>query len=122
MISMGSLLRRAGLTLGAAVILTASLAMAQAPAPAEETPEMFPEAPHREEAFYACVACHNFKLVAAQGMSRDKWDETLAWMVTKHNMQPMADEDRKKVLDYLEASFPPKAPAQQGGWKNPFLQ
>ena len=119
---MGSLLRRAGLTLGAAVMLTASLALAQAPAPAEETPEMFPDAPHREEAFYACVACHNFKLVAAQGMGRDKWDETLAWMVSKHKLQTLGDEDRKKVLDYLEASFPPKAPAQQGGWKNPFLQ
>lgn len=119
---MNAYLRRAGLTLGAVMLLGASLALAQAPAPAEETPEMFPDAPHREEAFYACVACHNFKLVAAQGMSRDKWNETLAWMVSKHNMQPLADEDRKKVLDYLEASFPPKAPAQRGGWTNPFLQ
>ncbi|WP_332685186.1 hypothetical protein [Bosea sp. (in: a-proteobacteria)] len=122
---MSSLLRRAGLMLGAAVLLSASLALAQTqaqpPAPAEETPEMFPDAPHREEAFYACIACHNFKLVAAQGMSREKWGETLAWMVSKHNMQPLAEEDRKKVLDYLEASFPPKAPSQQGGWKNPFL-
>jgi hypothetical protein len=119
---MNAYLRRAGLTLGAVMLLGASLALAQAPAPAEETPEMFPDAPHREEAFYACVACHNFKLVAAQGMTRDKWNETLAWMVSKHNMQPLADEDRKKVLDYLEASFPPKAPAQRGGWTNPFLQ
>lgn len=114
-------LRRAGLALGAGLLLAASLAQAQAPAPAEETPEMFPAGPNRDEAFYACIACHNFKLVAAQGMSRDKWSETLDWMVRKHNMPELAAEEREKVLAYLAQSFPPRAPAQQGGWKNPFL-
>lgn len=114
-------LRSAGLALGAGLLLAASLAQAQAPAPAEETPEMFPAGPNRDEAFYACIACHNFKLVAAQGMSRDKWSETLDWMVSKHNMPKLAAEEREKMLDYLAASFPPRAPAQQGGWKNPFL-
>lgn len=114
-------IRRAGLGLGAGLLLAATSALAQAPAPTEETPEMFPAGPNRDEAFYACVACHNFKLVAAQGMGRDKWSETLDWMVSKHNMPKLAEEEREKVLDYLSASFPPRAPAQQGGWKNPFL-
>lgn len=118
---MTPLKRCAGLALGAGILLAASLALAQGPAPSEETPEMFPAGPNRDEAFYACVACHNFKLVAAQGLSREKWDETLDWMVTKHNMPALAAEEREKVLAYLAASFPPKAPAQQGGWKNPFL-
>src|SRR4051812_40730168 len=39
----------------------------------EERPEDFPEGPGRDETFYACVACHNFKLVAAQGMGRQQW-------------------------------------------------
>jgi hypothetical protein len=38
--------------------------------PSEESPEQFPAGPGREETFYACIACHNFKLIAAQGMSR----------------------------------------------------
>lgn len=118
---MTSFRRRAGLGLGAGLLLAGSLALAQAPAPSEETPEMFPAGPNRDETFYACVACHNFKLVAAQGLSREKWDETLDWMVSKHNMPALAAEEREKVLAYLAASFPPKAPAQQGGWKNPFL-
>jgi hypothetical protein len=119
---MNRILRRAGFALGAGIALAASLALAQAPAPSEETPEMFPAGPNRDEAFYACIACHNFKLVAAQGMSRDKWSETLDWMVTKHNMPDITEEDRQKVLDYLATSFPPKAPAATGGgWKNPFL-
>jgi hypothetical protein len=111
----------AGLMLGAGLLLATSMALAQAPAPSEETPEMFPAGPNRDEAFYACVACHNFKLVAAQAMSREKWGETLDWMVTKHNMPALPADERGKVLDYLAEVFPTKAPAQQGGWKNPFL-
>jgi len=113
--------RGAGLWFGASLLLAASATLAQAPVPAEETPEMFPAGPHRDDAFYACVACHNFKLVAAQGLSREKWAETLDWMVTKHNMPPLAADERTRVLAYLAEVFPPRAPAQQGGWKNPFL-
>jgi hypothetical protein len=116
-----AILRRAGLCLGAILALAGSPAMAQNPPPAEETPDMFPAGPHREETFYFCVACHNFKLTAAQGMSREKWDETLAWMTTRHGMPPIEGDDRKNVLDYLATAFPPKSPSQQGGWKNPFL-
>src|SRR5262245_29617874 len=45
---------------------------AQAPAPfrpSDEQPEDLPTGPGRDETFYACTACHNFKLVSAQGMS-----------------------------------------------------
>ena len=61
-----------------------SAAGAQTFTPREETPEQFPAGAGREEAFYACTACHNFKLVAAQGMtrrqcaSRDR-DDTQGW-------------------------------------------
>jgi hypothetical protein len=74
----------------------------------------------REETFYACTACHNFKLVAAQGMNRRQWEDSLDWMVSKHGMNPLEGNDRKVVLDYLETAFPPRAPAG-GGWQNPFL-
>jgi hypothetical protein len=96
-------------------------ALAQANTGAAETPEQFADAPHREQTFYFCSACHNFKLVAAQGMSRDRWEETLAWMTVKHNMPKLERDDLEHVLDYLAAAFPPKEPAQPGGWKNPFL-
>jgi hypothetical protein len=86
--------------------------------PAEEWPEQYPDHPNREEAFYSCTACHSFKLVAAQGMSRDRWDESLTWMVTRHNMPDVQGEDRKKILDYLEKAFPERR--DQRGWQNPF--
>ena len=41
-------------------------------------------------------------------------------MVDKHNMPPLTDEERKVVLDYLEATYPPRTPAQSRGWQNPF--
>jgi len=98
-------------------------ATAQTPqfTPRDESPEEFPAGPGRDETFYACTACHNFKLVAAQGMSRRQWEDSLEWMVTKHNMPRLDEADRKVVLDYLEKTYPPRAPAG-GGWQNPFLK
>jgi hypothetical protein len=30
--------------------------------------------------------------------------------------------DRAKILDYLEAAFPPRTTPSQGGFRNPFAQ
>ena len=89
--------------------------------PRDEAPENFPAGAGRDDAFYACTACHNFKLIAAQGLSRRQWDESIAFMVQKHNMPALDDKDKKIVLDYLETAFPPRAPSG-GGWQNPFLK
>jgi cytochrome c553 len=104
-----------------ALVLGTSLAGAQpAFTPSEETPEQFPTGAGRDETFYACTACHNFKLVAAQGMTRRQWEDSLAWMTQRHNMPPLEGKERETVLNYLEAAFPPHAPASRGGWRNPF--
>jgi hypothetical protein len=88
--------------------------------PAEEQPEQYPEGAHREETFYFCTACHGFKIVAQQGMSRGRWSETLDFMVTRHNMPDVQGADREKILDYLTAAFPERR--QPGGWKSPFAR
>jgi hypothetical protein len=88
--------------------------------PSDERPEDFPPGPGRDEAFYACVACHNFKLVAAQGMTRERWDESLTFMTQRHNMPPLEGEERRIVLDYLEKTYPPRAPTRERGWQSPF--
>jgi hypothetical protein len=89
-------------------------------APGGESPEDLPAGPGREETFYACTACHNFKLVAAQGMTRAQWDDSLTWMTTRHNMADIQGADRDLILDYLEKHYPPRAPSRAGGWRNPF--
>jgi mono/diheme cytochrome c family protein len=88
--------------------------------PRDESPEEFPAGPGRDDTFYACTACHGFKLVAQQGMSRRQWDETLSLMTEKHGMPALDAKDRATVLAYLEATYPPRTPAG-GGWQNPFL-
>ena len=86
--------------------------------PVEEGPEQYPEHPNRDDAFYFCTACHSFKVVAAQSMSRERWDESLTWMVKRHNMPDVQGEDRGKILDYLEKAFPERRDPR--GWQNPF--
>ena len=116
-----------------AVTATASLALAVAIAslsgafaqpaqftPRDESPEDYPAGAGRDDTFYACTACHGFKLVAQQGMTRRQWEDSLQWMTDRHGMSPLPAKEQKIVLDYLEATFPPRQPAGRGGWQNPF--
>lgn len=110
-----------------AVVLLAGFALfavhahAQAFVPRDENPEDYPAGAGRDEAFYGCTACHGFKIIAAQGQNRRQWNDTVNWMTEKHGMPAIEGKDRELILDYLEATFPPRAPAGRGGFQNPFL-
>ena len=104
------------------IALSASVAVAQTFTPRDESPEEFPAGAGRDETFYTCTACHGFKLVAAQGMNRRQWDDSINWMMEKHRMPPLEAKERDAVLNYLEAAFPPPAPAGGGGFQNPFMK
>lgn len=114
------LLARAGV-LGL-LALTAPGSYAQTPAfsPGEEKPEDLADGPGREETFFACTACHNFRLVAAQAQTRSQWDETLTWMHERHKMADVQGSDRDLILDYLAKHYGPRAPSSAGAFKNPF--
>lgn len=99
----------------AAILFSSTVAFAQ-----EDTPDSLPDFPGRDEAFGYCIGCHSMTVVSRQGMDRARWDETLHWMTEKHSMPAPDPEMRKTLLDYLAQAFPPKAPAQGGGWVNPF--
>lgn len=86
--------------------------------PTDESPDDLPAGVGREETFYLCTACHGFKIVAQQGMTRAQWDDSLNWMTTRHGMNPIEGDDRKLVLDYLEQHYPPT----KRGSPNPFLK
>lgn len=89
--------------------------------PETEDPATFPDFPGREEAFGFCAACHAFRLVATQGMTRDQWQASLAWMTERHAMPELDAADRDVILDYLAKAFPPKASVGgRPGWRNPF--
>ncbi|MEA2935976.1 MAG: hypothetical protein QOD74_2622 [Variibacter sp.] len=104
---------------GAVALGAAAFAQPAAFNPRDETPEEFAAGAGRDEAFYACTACPNFRLVAAQRLSRERWDDTIEWMTTRHKMPPLEGEDRKRVLDYLASAYPDTA-GSRGGWRNPF--
>src|SRR5262245_58887032 len=97
--------------------MSVGAALAQSFTPRDESPDEFPAGAGRDETFYACTACHNFKLVAAQGMTRAQWDDSLSLMIRRHNMPPPDEKDRELILSYLAAAYPPRAP---GRWQNPF--
>ena len=52
-----------------------------------------------------CTACHSERIVAQQGLTRPDWDELLEQMVEEHEMIPIEDPDRARVLDYLAAHY-----------------
>jgi len=110
-----------------ALAASASFASAQAqqtsaPAftPQDERVEDLPEGAGRDETFGLCTACHGYRLVSNQGMTRDRWDETMTWMTERHGMPDIQGADRGLILDYLAKHHPPKAPARAGGFRNPF--
>lgn len=113
-----------GALLAAAVAMTPAMAQQagglQLPAPREENVEDLPAGPGREETFGLCAACHAYRIVSNQGLSRERWDETLTWMTERHNMPPLEGDERKLILDYLATAHPPKQ--SPGGFKNPFLE
>jgi hypothetical protein len=86
--------------------------------PADEAPEQYPPGAHRDDTFYFCTACHSFRIVAQQGMSRERWSETFDYMVSRHGMVDVQGEQRENMLDYLADVFPERR--TPGGWKNPF--
>jgi hypothetical protein len=81
---------------GLAFFLQACVAAAQDDMLAE-----LPDGPGKEETFYTCNACHSFRLVAQQGLSRQRWDHLLDWMVEEQGMAELEADERTLILDYL---------------------
>jgi mono/diheme cytochrome c family protein len=115
------MLRLAWLAIAGQLLIAPAIAQSTF-TPRDESPEEFVPGTGRETTFYACTACHGFKLVAQQGMTRAQWEDSIDLMVRRHNMPPLDRKDREEVLNYLEAAYPPHAPTGRGGWQNPFAK
>lgn len=63
-----------------------------------------------EETYYACSGCHSEKLVAQQGLTRERWDELIEWMIEEQGMPELVDSERKLILDYLAENYGPDRP------------
>ena len=67
-------------------------------------------APGASETFDACTPCHSERIVVQQGLTRAQWDELLDWMVEEQEMEPIGDDSRAVILDYLGAHYGPDRP------------
>ncbi|TVP73708.1 MAG: hypothetical protein EA339_02550 [Rhodobacteraceae bacterium] len=105
-------------TLGRCAAVALALALAP-PADAIDGPEDLPEGEGRDEAFYACIACHSMQVVTRQGMTRGMWQDTLTLMVERHGMMELEPDEHELILSYLSEHFP-AARATGRGWTNPF--
>ena len=52
-----------------------------------------------------CTACHSERIVAQQGLTRDGWAELFEQMVEEHEMAPIEEPDRSRVLGYLATHY-----------------
>ena len=55
--------------------------------------------------YYTCTACHSEMLVAQQGLTRERWDSLLDWMIEEQGMHELAPEERDTILDYLATHY-----------------
>jgi len=102
---------------------TAALILGTATVPAlgqvhNDMIEDLPEGPGREAVFYTCTACHGVRIITQQGLSAERWDATIDFMVERHGMPAPTDGTRREIVDYLAAHFP----SRQKGYTNPFLK
>jgi hypothetical protein len=80
---------------------------------------VLPDGHGRDETFYLCTACHSSALIRRSGFTRQQWDDLMDWMVEKQNMNPLTEEERKLVVDYLAGAFPPRQ-TRPPAFANPF--
>ena len=53
-----------------------------------------------------CASCHSLRIVMQQGLTEDRWDALLDWMVAKQGMAEPHPEDRLAIVSYLAREFP----------------
>jgi hypothetical protein len=104
-------------------VATAALILGPAMVPAlgqmhNDRIEDLPEGAGREAVFHACTACHGVRIITQQGLSAERWDATIDFMVDRHGMAAPTDGTRREIVDYLAAHFP----SRQKGYTNPFLK
>ena len=73
----------------------------------EDEYQGLPPGDGRDEVFGLCGACHSLKLVTQQGLSRQRWDEVLVYMVEEQEMPELDRETNDLVLDYLTKFYGP---------------
>ena len=65
----------------------------------------WPQGPGSELTGKVCSVCHSLAIVKQQGLSSERWDELLDWMVEEQGMNELTAEQRTEVIGYLSTHF-----------------
>ena len=87
------------LTFLGALVLAAPVSASQ------EDLEAMPDGEGKDLTYAMCSGCHSFKLVAQQGLSHERWDKLLTWMIEEQGMPELDDQTRATILDYLSEHY-----------------
>ncbi|MEZ5851677.1 MAG: cytochrome c family protein [Hyphomicrobiaceae bacterium] len=80
-----------------------------------------PDGEGRDMVAVICGACHSLRTVTQQGLSQDRWDELMDWMVEKQGMAPLDSETRKAIVGYLTEHYGPSRRARGLQTTNPMM-
>jgi cytochrome c len=80
------------------------------PVLADEPYGVLVDEPGVESTYIHCAACHSERLVAQQGLSRERWAKLLVWMVDEQGMREIPEAERDVILDYLTEHYGPDRP------------
>lgn len=67
-----------------------------------------------------CIPCHSTAIIAANHLSRERWDELITTMQRKNGMWPVAPGIRRQMLDYLVATQRPDDAGLNQGRETPW--
>ena len=108
------------------IILLCLTAIWMASADSETAPDLIEKqfglkpGPGRQVVLARCLPCHSTAVVAANHLSRDRWDELITQMVIKNGMPPVDAKTRKQILDYLEVAQRPEDAGLNAGKETPW--
>jgi hypothetical protein len=96
------------MTVRGAVVLAfaVGLGLAQPLAAQDDAYDGLPPGEGQDLVYGTCTPCHSARLITQQGMTRERWDSTLTWMVESQGMPELPDDMRDDILDYLAEHFP----------------
>ena len=85
--------------------LTALLLFSTSALASDADYEAMPDGDGKDLTYAMCSGCHSFKLVAQQGLSHERWDHLLDWMIEEQGMPELDDQTRATILDYLSEHY-----------------
>lgn len=59
----------------------------------------------RQLVYGSCIPCHSLRLVKQQRLSRERWEETLEWMIEEQGMAYPGEQAWEVILDYLATHY-----------------